>query len=247
MHYISYLGAYSKERINFHQHKDYEIFIYSSGKGKINIEGQVSDVKQGMIVVMPPNIIHGSISQDNLRYVAISGKSDELMHIDTPIIFKDNERGDGFNLLQMIFANRDGEKEYFNSLCLAFIHFVLKNIKVTSPIEKTVNKIKSQMSAKFHDSEFNVTELLNQSGYAEDYIRTHFKKIVGKTPVEFLTELRIKHAKTLINIYQNSIPLMDIAINCGFDDYIYFSRKFKEVVGVSPQVYKKSILADNQK
>lgn len=246
MHYISYLGAYSKERINFHQHKDYEIFIYSSGKGKINIEGQVSDVKQGMIVVMPPNIIHGSISQDNLRYVAISGKSDELMHIDTPIIFKDNERGDGFNLLQMIFANRDGEKEYFNSLCLAFIHFVLKNVKITNPIEKTVNKIKSQMSAKFHDSEFNVTDLLNQSGYAEDYIRAHFKKIVGKTPVEFLTELRIKHAKTLINIYQDSIPLMDIAINCGFDDYIYFSRKFKQVVEVSPQVYKKSILAENK-
>ncbi len=246
MNYISYLGAYSKERINFHQHKGYEIFIYSSGKGKINIEGQVRDVKQGMIVVIPPNIIHGSISQDNLRYVAISGKSDELMHIDTPIIFKDNERGDGFNLLQMIFANRDGEKEYFNSLCLAFIHFVLKNVKVTSPMEKTVNKIKSQMSAKFHDSEFNVTELLNQSGYAEDYIRAHFRKIVGKTPVEFLTELRIKHAKTLINIYQNSIPLMDIAINCGFDDYIYFSRKFKQVVGVSPQVYKKSILNESK-
>ena len=247
MNYISYLGAYSKERINFHQHKDYEIFIYTSGKGKINVNGKVQDVEQGMIVVMPPNIVHGSISLDNLRYVAILGKSDELTHIDTPIIFKDNERRDGFNLLQMIFANRDGDKEYFNSLCLAFIHFVLKNVKSTNPIEKTINKIKSQMSAKFHDSEFNVTELLNQSGYAEDYIRAHFKRLVGKTPVEFLTVLRINHAKTLINIYQDSTPLIDISLNCGFDDYIYFSRKFKQVVGVSPQAYKKTILAENKK
>ena len=241
MNCISYTGCYSNEKINFHKHKDYELYIYSSGKGKINIEGNVYDAERGMIVVMPPNTMHGSISYDNLRYTAILVNSDELLHIDTPIIFKDNERGDGFSLLQMIFANRYESQDYFNSLCLAFIRFVLKNVEITNPLEKTINKIKRQMVSKFHDSDFNVTELLKQSGYAEDYIRAHFKKIVGKTPVEYLTELRIEHAKTLINIYQNSMPLINISINCGFDDYVYFSRKFKQVVGVSPNAYKKSI------
>lgn len=246
MNYVSYIGGYSKERINFHKHTGYELFIYSSGKGKLHIEGQSYDAEQGMIVVMPPNIVHGSISYDNLQYLAISGTSDELLHIDTPIIFRDNERGDGFSLLRMIFANRYESQEYFNSLCLAFLHFVLKNVKITNLIEKTVNKIKRQMLSKFHDSEFNVTELLQQSGYAEDYIRSQFKKIVGKTPIAYLTELRIQHAKTLINIYQNSIPLIDISFNCGFNDYIYFSRKFKQVVGVSPNAYEKSILPENK-
>ncbi len=244
MNCISYIGGYGKETFNFHKHKDYELFIYSSGKGKINIEGNVYDAEQGMVVVMPPNIVHGSISYDNLRYVAILVKSDELMHIDTPIIFKDNERGDGFSLLQMIFANRYESQEYFYSLCFAFIHYVLKNVVITNPLEKTINKIKRQMVSNFHDSDFTVTELLKQSGYAEDYIRLHFKKIVGKTPVEYLTELRINHAKTLINIYQDSLPLINISINCGFDDYVYFSRKFKQVVGVSPNAYKKSILTE---
>ena len=244
MNYISYIGAYSKEKVNFHKHKDYELFIYSSGKGKLHIDGQVYDAEQGMIVVMPPNIVHGSISHDNLQYLAISGRSDELLHIDTPIIFKDNERGDGFSLLQMIFANRYESQEYFNSLCVAFIHFVLKNVKITNSIEKTVNRIKRQLILNFHDSDFNVTELLKQSGYAEDYIRAHFKKLVGKTPVAYLNELRINHAKDLINIYQNSMPLIDISFNCGFDDYIYFSRKFKQVVGVSPNAYEKSILKE---
>jgi AraC-like DNA-binding protein len=103
------------------------------------------------------------------------------------------------------------------------------------------------MISTFHDSDFDVTKLLKQSGYAEDYIRAHFKKITGKTPVEYLNELRINHAKTLINIYQNSTPLIDISLNCGFDDYIYFSRKFKQIVGVSPATYKKSILSQNKK
>lgn len=248
MSYISYFGAYSKEKVNFHKHKDYELFIYSSGKGKLNIEGKVYDAEQGMIVVIPPNVEHGSISYDNLRYVAISGKSDELMHVKTPIIFKDNERGDGFSLLQMIFSSRYDNQEYFNSLCLSFIYYVLKNFKTSNPIEKTINNIKRKMFLKFHDSNFNVTELLKQSGYAEDYIRAQFKNIVGKTPVEYLNELRIKHAKTLIKIYQNSMSLSDISLNCGFEDYIYFSRKFNQIVGVSPISYKKSILVeDNDK
>ena len=75
MSYISYFGAYSKEKVNFHKHKDYELFIYSSGKGKLHIEEKVYDAEQGMIVVMPPNVEHGSISYDDLRYVAILGNS----------------------------------------------------------------------------------------------------------------------------------------------------------------------------
>ncbi len=247
MKYAVSSGSYSKERYNINVHKDYEIIYYSCGKGKLNIEDKFFNVEKGNIVVVPPNTKHGSISFDGLAYLSIVGNVDGLIHLENPAIFKDNEKGDGFALLQIIFANRFGDQEFFHSLCLAFIHLVLKNVKITTPIEKTVNTIKSQITANLHDSNLNVTHILNDSGYAEDYIRAHFRKIVGKTPVEFLTELRIKDAISLINIYQNSMSLMDIAISCGFDDYIYFSRKFKQVVGVSPQAYKKSLLINNKK
>lgn len=248
MKYIPYSGNYSKEKINFHKHdKGYEIFLYASGTGKLNIDGKFYEAKKGMIVIMPPNIIHGSISIDNLSYVAILASDDEFLHLDTPIIVKDNEKNDGLALMQMILSNRYDDSEFFNSLCHAFIHFILKNVKITNPTEKAVNKIKSQITANLHDSNLNVAYLLNQSGYAEDYIRANFKKIVGKTPVEFLNELRIKNAISLIKIYKNTMPLMDVAISCGFDDYIYFSRKFKEITSLSPQAYKNLILSDVQK
>ena len=246
MNYISYCGNYSKEKVKLHKHNEgYEIYIYASGKGKLNIEGKTYDAEQGMIVVMPPNIPHGSLSLGNLTYLAILAKTDELMHLDTPIIFKDNESGDGFALLQMIFSNRFGVQDFFNSLCSAFIRYVLKNIKFSNPLERAVNNIKKQITKNLHDNNFNVTEILNKSGYAEDYIRAHFKKIIGKTPIEFLTELRIKNAVSLIKIYQRSMSLMEIATLCGFDDYIYFSRKFKSVMGISPQCYKNSLISGN--
>lgn len=246
MSYSIWSGSYSKDKYNTNVHHEYEIIFYTSGSGKLNIEDKFFEVEKGTIAIIPPRNKHGSISYNNLCFISLIGY-DELIRIDTPTILKDNDRGDGFSLMQIILANRYCENEYLNTLCLAFIYFVLKNIELSTPIEKAVNKIKSQISANFHNSDFNVTQLLNQSGYAEDYIRAHFKKIVGKSPIEYLTELRIKNSITLINIHHNSIPLIDVAINCGFDDYIYFSRRFKKVTGVSPQAYRKALINDNQK
>ncbi|MBO7149545.1 MAG: helix-turn-helix domain-containing protein [Clostridia bacterium] len=246
MKYAVYSGKYSDERYNMNVHKDYEIIYYASGNGKLSINDKFFNVEKGDIVLVPPNVKHGSTSFGNLSYLSMLGNADGLIHLENFAIFKDNQRGDGLALMQMIQANRYGDQEYFNSLCLAFIHFVLKNVKLSTPIEKAINTIKSQITASLHDSNLDVTYLLNQSGYAEDYIRAHFRKIVGKTPIEFLTELRIKDAISLIKIYQNTMALTDVAISSGFDDYIYFSRKFKQVVGVSPSVYKKSILSENK-
>jgi AraC-like DNA-binding protein len=83
--------------------------------------------------------------------------------------------------------------------------------------------------------------LLQKSGYAEDYIRSHFKKVTGKTPNGFLTDIRIKHATFLIEIYANTLSLQSIAEQCGYLDYVYFSKTFKSILGVSPKEYKNTI------
>ena len=78
-------------------------------------------------------------------------------------------------------------------------------------------------------------------------IRSCFKVATGKTPNEFLTDVRIKHACFLINIYHNELSLAEISERCGYLDYIYFLKKFKSVTGVSPREYKnKTVLSDNE-
>ncbi len=246
MNYKILSGTIRKDYCNIHTHKDYEIIYYPTGTGYNNFEGRLNPVKKNTILIVPPNTPHGSLSYDNLSFISVLVNKDDLIHLDRPTLLTDNEKEEGFHLTEMLLLNRFGNADYLNALCVAYIHFVLKNINFSNPIEKTVNAIKQKISTEFHDSNFNVTYILNDSGYAEDYIRAHFKKITGKTPVELLNEIRIKHAETLINIYQNSIPLSEIAERCGFEDYIYFSRKFKSVIGVSPQNYRNSLLIEDK-
>lgn len=243
MKYIITTGGYSKEKFNLHKHKLYEIVFYASGTGRVQLDGSQYEIKKGDFLIVPPNVIHSSISYDNLRYISVIGNSDGLIHLTAPCIFSDDEKSEGETLAQMILENRYGNEEFASALVRAYVVFILRKIEMSSDIERAVYKIKKEISANFYDSDFDVTKVLNESGYAEDYIRAAFKKIENKTPVELLNEMRINNAKVLIKIYQNSMSLLDIAIHSGFDDYIYFSRKFKMLSGMSPQSYKKKVLS----
>ena len=238
---LVFCGEYSKEKFNIHQHKDYEIIYYSSGIGEININQKIFPIGKGNIVIVPPFTNHGSISNDNLRYVSILGNADGLIHTLAPTILKDNDKNDGYSLIQMILKNRYDNQEFTSALSIAFKHFVIKNVVFSSQIELAVDKIRNKIINNFYDSSLDVTELLKNSGYAEDYVRAQFKKLVGKSPISFLTEIRIKNAVNLIKIYGNTLPLIEIATSCGFDDYIYFSRQFKKLLGSCPHDYRNSL------
>ena len=121
---------------------------------------------------------------------------------------------------------------------MSFANFVALNMKFVGEKEKSVKKIIDCILTEFHDVAFKLNSLLADTGYSEDYIRSFFRQYTGKTPNEFLTETRIRHAKHLIETYKDNLSLSEISEMCGYTDYCYFSRKFRSVTGVSPKEYK---------
>lgn len=64
------------------------------------------------------------------------------------------------------------------------------------------------------------------------YFSKLFKKDIGKGFVEFLMELRIEKAKSLMNAGMSNVQA--IASQSGFNDSKYFSRVFRKKCGISP-------------
>ena len=141
-------------------------------------------------------------------------------------------------LAEMIYENRYGNDTYLASLCTAYVCFLMQRFELDSAMQRSVKKITAEISQNAFDPQIDLTVILSKSGYSEDYVRSCFKKIAGKTPNEFLTDIRIKHACFLIDIYKNTISLSEISERCGYLDYIYFSKKFKSVMGMSPREYR---------
>ena len=221
-----------------HTHKNYEIMLYLDGKGYMRTELGNIPFETGTIVIVPPNIKHGSISENGFRNISIEGDFEAYFRFDTVKSFEDNETQEGKMLAEMIYENRYGNDTYLASLCTAYVCFLLQRFELDSAMQRSVKKITDEISQNAFDTQIDLTLILSQSRYSEDYIRSCFKKITGKTPGEFLTDIRIKHACFLIDIYKNKISLSEISERCGYLDYIYFSKRFKLVTGMSPREYR---------
>ena len=222
----------------FHKHNDYEISFCLNCDGHIRANKKKQRFSTGSIIVVPPGTLHSTISETSLDCIYIRGEFNLLFDTNEPIILRDNANGDGRQLAMLIYNNRFSSREYVSSLCDAYIHFILTNMRFEDSIGQAVNKIIQKISENCFDPNINIALFLKESGYAQDYIRCQFKKITGKSPTAFLTDIRIRHACFMAETYGSTLTLCEIAEKCGYTDYVYFSKKFKATMGVSPAKYK---------
>ncbi|CAG7614690.1 response regulator [Paenibacillus allorhizosphaerae] len=86
------------------------------------------------------------------------------------------------------------------------------------------------------DSKVTQSAMAAKARMSRSYFSKSFKDIVGKPFPDYLKELRINRAKLLL--IQTSRQIADIAIDCGFQDYRYFSRQFREETGFLPSEFR---------
>lgn len=70
------------------------------------------------------------------------------------------------------------------------------------------------------------------------YFSTLLKQETGMRFSEFLADLRIRKSKGLL--LDQTLPVNEVAIKCGFSDITYFSRFFKKQTGLSPSQWRRS-------
>lgn len=222
-----------------HAHRSYEIMLYLEGVGYMRTEQGDVPFRPGTVVIVPPNVRHGSVSEAGFVNVSIEGTFEKYLPFEKVTALCDDPKGDGKVLAEMIYENRYAAPAYLSALCTAFVCFLMQRFETEGSVRDRVRGIVLEISEHALDSEIDLTKILSDSGYSEDYVRAQFKNVVGKTPHEFLTEIRIRHACFLIEVYGSDLSLAEIAERCGYTDYVYFSKKFKSVTGRSPRAYRK--------
>jgi AraC family transcriptional regulator of adaptative response / methylphosphotriester-DNA alkyltransferase methyltransferase len=83
-----------------------------------------------------------------------------------------------------------------------------------------------------------VRELPLRIGVSSSHFQRIFKKIVGKTPKQYLQQLRIGKAVELLD--SSTMNILDICIASGFANLSSFYVAFRSETGLSPREYKAS-------
>ena len=102
-----------------------------------------------------------------------------------------------------------------------------------SAIMPAVNYI----SENLYNPELDNEKAAAAAEISESYMRRLFKKKYGKTPKQYILEMRIKKAGRLL--CETAEPVTDIAYDCGFSSVYHFCREFKAVTGITPTSYRK--------
>ena len=97
-------------------------------------------------------------------------------------------------------------------------------------IQQTI-RLMEQCYAR-HITREELARLANMSPSHYSFV---FKREIGKSPLELLTEIRLRHAKK--QLLFSDRKLRDIAESVGYRNEFYFSRQFKQVIGISPKQF----------
>lgn len=91
------------------------------------------------------------------------------------------------------------------------------------------------------DKHISLTHLGKIAGLHPHYFSRLFKEIMGICPEQYIQRLRFIYAIHLL--WDNSIPIGEVAETIGFSSVSSFSKFFRKQEGVGPQCYRKKILS----
>lgn len=107
-----------------------------------------------------------------------------------------------------------------------------------------INKVKYYVNENINNpDEINLTRISELVYLNQSYLSRLFKQVTGVNFSDYVSEVRVKKAKELLEI--NDIKIKDIAQAIGFSSATNFARFFKKHTGVTPQEYKNSLINRN--
>ena len=89
------------------------------------------------------------------------------------------------------------------------------------------------------EASISLKDLARVSGLNSHHYFCHlFKQSTGISPYKYVIEQRIEKVKQLL---KQDLPLVEIALECGFSDQSALSRTFRKCVGTTARDYRRQL------
>lgn len=220
--------------------RDYYLIHYVfSGKGVFETGEKEYNVSKGQIFIFHPHevVYYKSDDNDPWEYCWVGFEC----NIALPEML--NESVISLPSAEHIFTGlknceKNPEKEYY--ICAKI--FELLSLLTPSPTGlknksyQNIAKAKEYIDANYV-SPITVEALADYLGINRSYFSTSFKKVVGRSPQQYIVDVRLTKAAELITLHGYSASAA--AISTGYTDVFNFSKMFKRKYGLSPTAYAK--------
>ena len=231
-----------------HWHEEMEITMIREGMSNYRVGERIFRAEEGDLILIPPYCVHSAYE--------IPG---ETMTSDSLVFHPDLLGAQGQDLsasrylrplaegrLQMPEVIRTGDEGYeeirevfLNALeCFQtrppFYEILLKSELLQEIFLLFRNGL--QFIAEHYRDKIKVSELAQLSGFSESYFMSFFKQNVGMSCISYINHYRVQRAANALE--ETTQPVMDIAMDNGFDNISYFNLQFRRAFGMTPREFR---------
>ena len=251
-------------QIPVHWHDEFEIIYVKSGFLTVSISGENYIGKPGDAFVVSPGNLHFMGSQTgNVDYFTflfplkyISFRTDDILddklleplnsgHLMISPEIEDTVKEQCEQLVEIYGAKKEESQSKITAQIktkIILLQFILKLWKKGFIVENDTsgkNTVEKEM-VSYIQQNFTGKILLKEFGkqfhLSEKYISRYFKEHFHITISQYVTYLRLEHAKQLLQ--DTDIPVTEVAMQSGYQNVSYFIRSFKKIYGMSPLKYR---------
>ena len=251
-------------QIPIHWHDEFEIIYVKSGFLTVSISGENYIGKPGDAFVVSPGNLHFMGSQTGsvdyftflfpLKY--ISFRTDDILddklleplnsgHLIISPEIEDTVKEQCEQLVEIYGVKKEESQSKITAQIktkIILLQFILELWKKGFIVENDTggkNTVEKEM-VSYIQQNFTGKILLKEFGeqfhLSEKYISRYFKEHFHITISQYVTYLRLEHAKQLLQ--DTDIPVTEVAMQSGYQNVSYFIRSFKKTYGMSPLKYR---------
>jgi AraC-like DNA-binding protein len=250
-------------RLHWHEESEW-IYVYE-GKISVYIDAVEHIVEENQLICIAPYKLHYIQTLSKCHYTACVFKPEMLnffkndyiennylrpyieqkLTLPKPISFTSNTVKHFFQSMIPPFNQKEEGYQLKIKAALLNIFAILIEEELFVVSEKqTKHQLESIETVLTYIEEHYQEKLSNRTlatliNYNTQYFTRYFKLHTGETPIEYLNHYRLeKAAEALV---ESETSILDISLNCGFNSYSYFIKKFKAYKKVSPYDYRKKL------
>lgn len=218
----------------------YLLHLIEKGSGYIERKGVRRYLGEGEAFLIVPEEITLYCADEHTpweyAWIAFDGECVEglLAHVSKQPFMKYQKSG------LLALKNLINQQSPDHLSCLRTLFEVLDSVKdAPLPTERDSVADATYYIENNYFQPIRVETLAAQFGFTRAYFSTLFQRRTGETPHDYLTKIRIKHAKLYLQNTQYSVE--EIAYLVGFTSLQRFSEAFKRRVGLSPLQFRQSV------
>ncbi len=237
-----------------HLHDTCELLYVAGGQGQIIINETIYHLKTGNLVIINPYIFHEEkTAKDNpLQLIFLSMKNFSLPGLkinqlidekSPPVIDCGNYKNQMDTYFRMLLMESSSQILYYQqitkSLLIAIIVLILRMISIEDKgqdeISTNCQKIRDYLDKNYTEP-ITLESLSDMVYVSKCYLSHMFKEQTGISPIKYLTQKRIENACALLK--DTDMSIKEISRTVGYENPLYFSQVFKNVMNVSPLDYR---------